>query len=520
MTAFVRASLEGCGYSLQTAATADEALTQFKERPPQACLLDLTLPDGSGLDLLRSLSRQYSEVPVIVVSSSAAVHDVVAAMRLGATDYLSKPIDPKRLFVSLGNALQLPWQKKELARLQAQVEEDSVQVRIEEVLKDLVLRGGSDLHLKVGRPPLMRLSGDLVESAYPSLTEGDLHDILVRVLGPDGVRALERDYEYDASYLLSDIARFRVNAFRRLGSYGAAFRVIPLAVPTIELMGLPPVLRDICKAPQGLVLVTGPTGSGKSTTLAAMIDHLNSTQPLHIVTIEDPVEFVYTDKRSTLSQRQLGSDTKSLSEALRRVLRQDPDVILMGEMRDRESMELAMHAAETGHLVFSTLHTNDAKQTLDRIVDAFPSEAAHQVRSMLALTLRAVVSQRLVPRADGKGRVVAAEVMVNSPNVRDLIAEGKTSQIEKAIASSGDYYQMQTFNQSLAKLIQDRSVTEEAGFAASTNPGDLRLLVRGITSGSPATALEAPPLRPAAPPLAGVGSRSSSGTGFRISKAF
>ena len=218
--------------------------------------------------------------------------------------------------------------------------------------------------------------------------------------------------------------------------------------------------------------------------MTAMIEELNDTQSLHIVTIEDPIEFVYADRRCAINQRQLGTDVKSLTEALRRVLRQDPDVIVMGEMRDRETIELAMHAAETGHLVFSTLHTNDAKQTLDRIVDMFPSDAHQQIRAMIALTLRAVISQRLVRKVDGNGRVAAMEVMINSPNIRDLIAEGKTSQIEKAITSSGDYYQMQTFNQSLAKLIQAGVVTQEEGLASSTNPGDLRLLLKGVSSGT------------------------------------
>jgi twitching motility protein PilT len=232
-----------------------------------------------------------------------------------------------------------------------------------------------------------------------------------------------------------------------------------------------------------MVLVTGPTGSGKSTSLAAMITHINDTQPLHIVTIEDPIEFIYTDKMCTVRQRQLGTDVKSLAEALRRVLRQDPDVILMGEMRDPETIELAMHAAETGHLVFSTLHTNDAKQTIDRIIDAFPSDSHGQVRAQLALSLQAVVSQRLVRRADGNGRVAAMEVMINSPQIRELVLEGKTAAIEKAMAASGDYYRMQTFNQSLAKLTLDKVINEGEATAASTSPNDLKLLLKGVTGG-------------------------------------
>jgi twitching motility protein PilT len=234
-----------------------------------------------------------------------------------------------------------------------------------------------------------------------------------------------------------------------------------------------------------------------------------------VVTIEDPVEFVYTDKKCTINQRQLGNDVKSLNEALRRVLRQDPDVILMGEMRDRETMELAMHAAETGHLVFSTLHTNDAKQTIDRIIDAFPPDAHPQVRAQLALTLHAVVGQRLVRKPDGSGRVAAVEVMIASPQIRELIGEGKTSAIEKAIASSGEYYQMQTFNQSLARLAQEGAITQDDALAASTTPGDLRLMLRGFSTGQTTTmATKAAPAPVAAPAAAGAGG------GFRITRGY
>jgi twitching motility protein PilT len=362
-------------------------------------------------------------------------------------------------------------------------------IDIDEVLRKLVALRGSDLHLKVGRPPLMRLSSDLLPSDFPAVDEPGMEAILRKILGEAGWNRLTAECEIDASYEIPEVARFRVNAFRARDRYGAALRVIPLVTPTLDGMGLPPVLKDICQAPQGLVLVTGPTGSGKSTTLAALINHINETQPLHIVTIEDPIEFVYEDKKCTVRQRQLGSDVRSLSEAMRRVLRQDPDVILVGEMRDPETIELALHAAETGHLIFSTLHTNDAKQTLDRIVDTFPAEEHGQIRSQLALCLHAVVSQRLVRRADGVGRVAALEVMINSPNIRELIAEGKTSAIEKAIASSGDYYRMQTFNQALARLAMERVIAPEEALAVSTNPGDLKLMLRGVSSGGVSAAL-------------------------------
>jgi twitching motility protein PilT len=512
----VRTLLSPEGYQIDPVTTGGECVEVCTERPPDLCLLDLTLPDGSGLDVLRSLKKVLPDLPVIIITASESIRDAVAAIKLGAVDFLTKPLDANRLSVSVRNSLQLRQQKEEIDRLKVATGEGASKVAIDEVLRDLVQRGGSDLHLKAGRPPMMRISSDLLPSSFPVLDEADVNAILRGVLGREGYRLLHEEFECDASYEIPDVARFRVNAFKRLGRFGAAFRAIPLVIPTIEMMNLPPVLKEICRAPQGMVLVTGPTGSGKSTSLAAMINQINQTESLHIVTIEDPVEFVYTDGRSTISQRQLGSDVKSLHEALRRALRQDPDVILMGEMRDRETMELAMHAAETGHLVFSTLHTNDAKQTLDRIVDAFPHEASHQVRSMLALTLQAVVSQRLVKRADGKGRVAAVEVMINSPNIRDLIAEGKTASIDKAIASSGDFYKMQTFNQALARLVQSKTVTEEEAAAASTNPNDLKLMLRGIQGGGASTTV----IKPAATPPAPETKPAPTTPGLKINRGF
>ena len=491
----VRAILSAGGHEVVSAATGRECLRAFRDSPPDLCLLDLTLPDASGLDLLKQLRREHPDIPIVIVTASSSVQDAVAATRLGATDYLGKPIDAARLTVTVRNAFQLNRQKAEIDRLRLEAGETESTYPLDAVLRQLMERGGSDVHLKVGRPPLLRISGDLAPGEFPVLDEPNMQAILRKLLGREGFLDLLKNFEHDCSYLVPSLARFRVNAFKRMGVFGAALRAIPLATPTIESLALPAVLKDICRAPQGMVLVTGPTGSGKSTSLAAMVDHLNETQPLHIVTIEDPVEFVYTDKKSTINQRQLGSDVKSLKEALRRVLRQDPDVILMGEMRDAETMELAMHAAETGHLVLSTLHTNDAKQTLDRIVDTFPVEAAHQVRAMLAMTLQAVISQRLVRRADGRGRVAAVEILINAGNIRDLIAEGKTSSIEKAMVQSGEYYRMQTFNQSLAKLILSKTITEEEALGAATNPGDLRLLIKGVTSGSGTAAL----LKPVAP---------------------
>jgi twitching motility protein PilT len=477
------------GYAVETVFTGDACLSAVSQTPPDVLVLDLALPDRPGFDVLRKIHKHYPELGIVVTMAQVTANDVVAAMKAGAADVLPKPPDAGRLSVAVRDAWQEAVTRGEVDRLSVETGEGLQTVKLDDILNELVMNSGSDLHLKVGRPPLFRIAGDLAPSSLPELTEADMKGILQQLLGRAGFRELEDNFESDTSYLLPGMARFRVNAFKRMGQFGAAFRLIPLVTPTIEMMKLPGVLKEICKAPQGLVLLTGPTGSGKSTTLAAMIDHLNDTQPLHIVTIEDPVEFVYTDKKCTINQRQLGNDVKSLHEALRRVLRQDPDVILMGEMRDRETMELAMHAAETGHLVFSTLHTNDTKQTLDRIIDAFPPDAHHQVRAQLALTLQAVVGQRLIRRADGQGRVAAVEVMINSPNIRELIAEGKTSSIEKAIAASSDYYSMQTFNQSLAKLAMSGVVTQEEALASSMTPGDLRLMFKGVQSGSSSTAI-------------------------------
>jgi twitching motility protein PilT len=356
-------------------------------------------------------------------------------------------------------------------------------IDINVLLRDLIHRRGSDLHLKIGRPPLMRLAGEIVPTDGAPLTEADVDGAIRTLLGEDEYDKLQEAGEKDAAYALPEVARFRVNVFRRMGQYGVIARAIPLKVPTLDSLNMPPAIKDLLSAPQGLILVTGPTGSGKSTTLACMIEHLNQSQPLHVITLEDPIEFVYTDAQCEVTQRQLGTDVASLHEGLRRILRQDPDVILIGELRDRETIETAMHAAETGHLVLSTLHTNDAKQTIDRIIDTFPADGRDHIRSMLSLTLHAIISQRLLRRSSGGGRVAAMEILINTPNVRELIATGKIREIESAM-KTGDYYRMQTFNQALAKLVTEGTITEEEAAATSQNSNELKMILRGITSGS------------------------------------
>jgi twitching motility protein PilT len=346
---------------------------------------------------------------------------------------------------------------------------------------------GSDLHLKVGRPPILRVAGDLIPAQAPPLEEEELRAALFALMNERLVSLFEKETEVDFSYEMTDLARFRINVHHQRGHIGCVMRLIPLAVPTVESLELPPVLNKIAEHPDGLVLVTGPTGSGKSTTLAAMIQHINVTVPRHIVTVEDPIEYTYTDAVSTITQRELGIDVLSIASALRTIFRQDPDVILMGEMRDLETLSFGITAAETGHLVFATLHTKDAKQSVERILDTVPPAIHKMVRSQLALLLRAILCQRLCRRAEGKGRVAAVEILINSSNVSRLIDEGDTRGIERAIFEGG-YYGMQTFNQALYGLVRDHVITEQEALAQSSAPEDLLTLMRGIHRGGVAPA--------------------------------
>ncbi|MCY3022755.1 MAG: type IV pilus twitching motility protein PilT [Planctomycetota bacterium] len=363
---------------------------------------------------------------------------------------------------------------------------------LDALLVELGQRAGSDLHIKTGRPPLFRISGDLIpQTTYPEVTAEDMKATMLRLMGPERMRIFSQELEADFSYEIPAYARFRVNAFIQRGAIGAVMRLVPLEVPTIEQYGLPDVLKELCDHPNGLVIVTGPTGSGKSTTLAAMIQYINRKYQNHIITIEDPIEFVYTDELCTINQRELGLDTHELHRALRAALRQDPDVILMGEMRDAETIHFAITSAETGHLVFSTLHTNDAKQSLDRILDTFEGTEANQVRMQLSLTLRGIVSQRLVKRADGQGRVAAIEILLNTSHIKELIEKGTTRDLERAIMD-GVHYKMQTFNQALHVLWSKGVINEAEALASSSSPEDLQLMMRGIRRGASADELSGP----------------------------
>ena len=350
---------------------------------------------------------------------------------------------------------------------------------IDAALRYVIEREGSDLHVKVPSPPMSRIHGELrpVEGAAP-LSPEDTQQALDHILSDERLRAeFEREGEADFSYEIEGLSRFRVNAFRQRGSVSIACRVIPYQVRTIADLGLPEVIRTLAEEPRGIILLTGTTGSGKSTTLAAMIEHVNSTRKRHIVTLEDPIEYLHRDKQSIIQQREVGQDTKSFAHAMRRVLRQDPDVILIGEMRDEETVRTALSAAETGHLVMSTLHTLEPTETINRIIDFFPPHLQQQARVMLASTLRGAVSQRRVPRPDGNGRTAVCEVMVATGRIQDLILNPEeTGKITEVIAE-GEFYGMQTFDQSLLKGVLAGEVSEEVAVEVASSPHDFKLML-------------------------------------------
>lgn len=345
-----------------------------------------------------------------------------------------------------------------------------------ELLLEVERRGGSDLHITVGMPPVMRLHGALVRLEGPELTSTDTRDLVFSVMTDEQRSALERDWELDFAYSRPGHARFRVNAYYQRESVGAAFRLIPIEIRTVRDLGLPPILEVLAERPRGLVLVTGPTGSGKSTTLAAMIDHINHSRAEHVITIEDPIEYLHTHDQAMVNQREVGADTKSFSRALKNILRQDPDVILIGEMRDLETVSAALTAAETGHMVFATLHTQDATQTIDRVIDVFPPYQQTQVRVQLAGALQGVVSQQLLPTCDGCARAVACEVLIPTPAIRNLIREGKTHQLPTAL-QTGTQHGMVTMDQSLADMYKRGIISLETAMQRAVDPSVLKTLL-------------------------------------------
>ncbi|ADG74720.1 twitching motility protein [Cellulomonas flavigena DSM 20109] len=355
---------------------------------------------------------------------------------------------------------------------------------IDEVLREMVRLGASDAHFTTGSPPMVRLSGALqpLEQFGPVMPDG-LRRSLYAILTQKQRERYEEELELDVSYAVRGLARFRVNVYQQRESIGAAFRVIPYEIKPLEELGVPAVVGTFAGLPRGLVLVTGPTGSGKSTTLASIIDLANRTRQDHIMTVEDPIEFLHRHKKSLVNQREVGADTHSFANALKHVLRQDPDIILVGEMRDLETISVALTAAETGHLVFATLHTQDAAQTIDRVIDVFPSHQQAQVRTQLAGAIQAVVCQTLCKRADGPGRAVATEVLVATPAIRNLIREGKTHQIYSSM-QAGAKQGMHTMDQHLADLVKQGKITYEVGLEKSHHAEDYNRLTGRFSGAS------------------------------------
>jgi len=355
-------------------------------------------------------------------------------------------------------------------------------MHVNDLLKTATEAGASDLHLKVGSFPMMRINGQLVPASEEKrLTHDDTVAMAAAVMSSAQRQKFKEVQEVDLAYSVPSLGRFRCNVFQQRGSIGLVLRVIPVRIKTIDELGLPHVLGKVADEDRGLVLVTGTTGSGKSTTLAAMVDHINATRCVHVMTIEDPIEFLQRDNRSIVNQREVEVDTQSFSQAVRSALRQDPDVILVGEMRDFETIETALVAAETGHLVFSTLHTLDATETINRIIAVFPPHQQKQIRLQLASVLKAVISQRLIPRADGQGRSAAVEVMITTPFIRDCIVDKeKTHLIPGAIAAGTSQYGMQTFDQSIFQLYEQGLVSYEEALHWATNIDEFKLRVQGI----------------------------------------
>lgn len=351
-------------------------------------------------------------------------------------------------------------------------------VNLHQLLKAMIEKGASDLHLTTGSPPQLRIDGKLLPLKMPPLSAQDTKQACYSILTDAQKHKFEERNELDLSFGVKGLARFRGNLFVQRGAVAAAFRTIPFRIMRAEELGLPAVIPEICKRPSGLVLVTGPTGSGKSTTLASMIDQINTDEHHHIITVEDPIEYLHPHKGCLVNQREVGADTADFKTALRYILRQDPDVVLIGELRDLETIEAALAVAETGHLAFATLHTNSAVQTINRIIDVFPSHQQPQVRAQLSFVLEGVLSQALLPRASGRGRVLALEVMIPNPAIRNLIRDDKVHQIYSQMQIGQDKFGMQTMNQSLAELCMKRLITTEEAMRRSDDQDELRSLLQ------------------------------------------
>jgi twitching motility protein PilT len=407
-------------------------------------------------------------------SDQAAINEIATE-----TGWIVQPVLAAASDVSLAIEVLYGVVPEPTARATEAEPDAAKEIHINDLLTEMVDLGASDLHLSCGLPPCVRIDGHIRPmDGYEPMNASELRQLIYAILTQRQREKFEANLELDTSHPVPNVGRFRLNVFLQRDSVGAVLRAIPYKIVPLEKLGIPAVVRSFADLPRGLVLVTGPTGSGKSTTLASVVDLVNSSHASHIMTVEDPIEFVHTHKRCVVNQREVGEDTKSFSDALKHVLRQDPDVILVGEMRDLETISTALTAAETGHLVFGTLHTQDAPQSIDRVIDVFPAHQQQQIRVQLASAIQAVVTQQLLPRAAGRGRAVACEVLVATPAVRNLIREGKVHQIYSAMQAGGKYG-MQTMDQSLADLVRAGTVALDVALERCHHEDDLRRLIGG-----------------------------------------
>jgi twitching motility protein PilT len=456
---------------------------------PDAIVIDADIPNEDSYALAKQLRSEEGLEDCRIVMLAATVDEVAdtRAQEAGAVAQLSSSADPDEILHTIrevcggsGGTFAEASGKPGGGRTTPAAPDGKMpgpEHSVDDLLKLLLERGGSDLHLTVGSPPGLRIRGEIVPVARTKpLTPKDTQDMILMLLSEEQRRKFDAELELDFAYSIPGLSRFRANVFQQRNSMGAVFRTIPLAIPTLEELHLPKVCQQLCERPRGLVLVTGPTGSGKSTTLAAMIDHINATRPVHIVTLEDPIEFMHRNKRAYVNQREIGADTRSFASALRRVLRQDPDVILVGEMRDLETISAAITAAETGHLVLATLHTTGGPETVDRIIDVFPPHQQQQVRMQLSATLEGVLSQVLLRSADGVSRTMAMEIMLGTPSISNLIREGKTHQMP-TIIHGAQALGMQTLDQDIKRLLQAGVVTFEEAISKAKDPRELAQLM-------------------------------------------
>jgi len=446
------------------------------------------MPGKLGTELLTEIKASYPDTLVIMATAVSDTRIAVECMKRGADDYFTKPFSLDEVSLSIyraqkkkerhpgnnGNSQQ-PVPAKVECQTATIAKGDTSQ--IDKLLKLTVEKKASDLHLKSSLPPVLRIDGELVtQEKLPPISAEELEAIFASIVTPEQRNTFAQDLELDFIYSVPDLARFRVSAARQKGTISLALRLVPFKVYPIEVLGLPLILKDLALKPRGLILVTGTTGSGKSTTLAAMINHLNENEKRHVLTIEDPIEFLHEGKKGIIAQRDLAGDTKSFSAALIHALRHDPDVIVVGEMRDLETISTAITAAETGHLVMSTLHTTSASQTIDRIIDVFPPNQQPMVKVQLSQVLEAVISQVLLRRIGG-GRIAALEILIATAAVRNLIREGKNFQLP-SVMQLGSKDHMQTLNQALAELARKKIVTQEEAMSKSSDPEQLRKLIQ------------------------------------------